>query len=84
MAKGRKTGGGSRRGVPNKITAALTDAIDEAFTQVGGATYLVKVATDDPKTFCALLGKRLPKDLNVALSVSLVDAIKALRAQVRE
>jgi hypothetical protein len=68
--KRRKTGGRSK-GTPNKITATLTDAIDQAFNQVGGAQYLVRVAADDPKAFCALLGKRLPKDLSVNANGSL-------------
>jgi hypothetical protein len=75
MAKGLKTGG-RRPGTPNRITQALTEAIDTAFTEVGGAKYLVRVANDDPKSFCALLGKRLPRDMNIALRVSLADLIK--------
>lgn len=31
-----------------------------AFNKAGGETYLLKVAQEDPKTFCALLGKVLP------------------------
>jgi hypothetical protein len=31
-----------------------------AFSEVGGQAYLVKVAHEDPKTFCTLLGKVLP------------------------
>lgn len=30
MAKGVKTGGGSRKGVPNKVTATLKDMILQA------------------------------------------------------
>ena len=32
----------------------------EAFSIVGGVEYLRKVATEDPKAFCALLGKLIP------------------------
>jgi hypothetical protein len=63
----RKVGGsagnrgkGRKKGVPNKATAALKDAILNAFSQVGGEAYLVTVAKTDPKTFCTLLGKVLP------------------------
>lgn len=52
--------GGRKAGTPNKTTAALKDAILNAFATVGGESYLVKVAKEDPKTFCALLGKVLP------------------------
>jgi hypothetical protein len=53
-------GKGRKKGVPNKATAALKDAILNAFSQVGGEAYLVTVAQTDPKTFCTLLGKVLP------------------------
>lgn len=53
-------GMGRPKGVPNKATAALKDAILNAFQTVGGEAYLATVARDDPKTFCALLGKVLP------------------------
>jgi hypothetical protein len=65
MAKGRKTGGGSRKGIPNKITKTITEALDQAFDEVGGAAYLKRIAEDEPRAFCALLGKRLPATVNV-------------------
>lgn len=68
--------GGRKAGTPNKITASLTEAIDQAFTQVGGASYLVRIAEEDPKSFCALLGKRIPKDLTMNLRLSLADLIQ--------
>lgn len=63
MAKGFKTGGRTR-GTPNKTTAALKDAILAALAQVGGQSYLERVAEEDPKTFCALLGRVLPMTLS--------------------
>lgn len=62
MAKGKKTGG-RVAGTPNQTSAAVKDAILGAFKKVGGESYLVTVAKDDPKTFCALLGRVLPKDI---------------------
>lgn len=59
MAKGRKTGG-RVKGVPNKNTTALKEAILAALDHVGGQSYLERVAEEDPKTFCTLLGKILP------------------------
>lgn len=53
-------GAGRKVGSRNKTTAAVKDAILNAFTKVGGEDYLVKVARKDHKTFCALLGKVLP------------------------
>jgi hypothetical protein len=65
MARGRKTGGGSRKGRPNKVTTALKDAVLRAFEKVGGEDYLVTVAGSDPRTFCALLGRVLPRDVRL-------------------
>ncbi len=58
----RKSGNpkGRPRGVRNKLTASVKGAIMHAFEEVGGVDYLVKVAEDDPKTFCGLLAKVLP------------------------
>jgi len=52
--------------IQNKITAQVKDAILEAFTIVGGEDYLVKVAKNDPRTFCTLLGKVLPTQVEAA------------------
>jgi hypothetical protein len=53
-------GKGRVKGVPNKNTKALKDAIMNAFEKAGGEDYLVQLATTDPRTFAALLGKVLP------------------------
>jgi hypothetical protein len=61
MSKGgRRPGAGRPRGKPNKTTADVKAAILSAFDKAGGVGYLVQVAENDPKTFCALLGKVLP------------------------
>lgn len=54
--------GGSRKGVPNKVTADLKDMILGALDAAGGVQYLTKRAAD-PKTasaFLTLVGKTLP------------------------
>jgi hypothetical protein len=54
--------GGSRKGVPNKVTGELKAMILEALDNAGGVEYLEKRA-NDPKTqgaFLALIGKVLP------------------------
>ena len=56
----QKGEGGRPKGVRNKLTATVKEAIVEAFNQVGGVDYLVSIAKDDPKTFCALVGKVIP------------------------
>lgn len=59
MAKGKKTGG-RKAGTPNKLNASVKEAILEAFNDVGGPKYLVKVANENPAVFCQLVGKVLP------------------------
>ena len=66
MAKGRKTGGGSRKGVPNKITASLKEAIQQAAETAhpeGTVGYLRQQAQTNPTAFLSLLGRTLPKEL---------------------
>jgi hypothetical protein len=65
MIKKQKTGGRTK-GTPNKVNAAVKEAIVSAFSKVGGENYLVKIAKDDPRTFCALLGRVMPTQLTGA------------------
>lgn len=67
MAIGRKTGG-RQKGTPNKATADIKEAIRTAFHEAGGVDYLIKIAKTDAKTFCALLGKVVPADINANLT----------------
>lgn len=67
----QKTGGGSRKGRPNKATAELKDMILGALSDAGGQAYLQKQAKEQPAAFLTLIGKVLPKDLNLAGNVSL-------------
>lgn len=60
MAKGIKTGGGSRKGKPNKTSAALKDMILQALDRVGGVKYLMEQAEASPAAFLTLIGKVLP------------------------
>lgn len=60
--------GGRAKGTPNKTTKKLKDAIMHAFDEVGGQKYLVKVAQDDPRTFCTLLGKVLPNEIKAEVN----------------
>jgi hypothetical protein len=77
-----KTGGRSK-GVPNKTTAPLKDAILKAAEAVGGAEglvgYLKVQARENPGPFLALLGKVLPMQLAgdtapIKITYSSVDA----------
>lgn len=66
MANGRKTGG-RKPGSKNKSTVAVKGAIEKAFATLGGAAYLVRVGRKDPSTFCRLLGKLLPRDIDISV-----------------
>lgn len=57
--------GGSRKGVPNKVTREVKEMILEALDNAGGSAYLERCAKD-PKTasaFLTLVGKVLPLQL---------------------
>jgi hypothetical protein len=58
--KGLPKTGGRKKGSPNKVTKDLRAAIIGAYDAVGGQAYLERVAIDDVKTFCTLLGKVIP------------------------
>ena len=68
MAKGVKTGGGSRKGRPNKLTGAVKEMVLAALNEAGGVEYLTRQAEKNPAAFMTLLGKVLP------LQVSGVDS----------
>jgi hypothetical protein len=67
-------GMGRKKGVPNKTTATLKEAILLAAQKVGFdgkgkdglEGYLTAVATTDMKSFCTLLGKVLPMQVTGA------------------
>jgi hypothetical protein len=52
--------GGSRKGIPNKLTADVKAMILAALDQAGGAQYLLKQAQTNPNAFLTLVGKVLP------------------------
>jgi hypothetical protein len=70
--------GGSRKGIPNRQTVAIKDAIERAFDRLGGVSYLEHVGRTDPRTFCALLGKLLPTKLSNADGSPLLAALTEL------
>lgn len=60
MAKGTKTGGGSRKGIPNKVSADVKAMILTALDKAGGAQYLFAQSQTNPNAFLTLVGKVLP------------------------
>lgn len=64
--KGEKTpGSGRKKGVTNGDTAKLRGLILGALDDVGGREYLARQAIEQPAAFMSLIGRVLPKDVNV-------------------
>ena len=59
--------GGSRKGIPNRMTKDIKEIMHVAFQKAGGCDYLVRQAEENPKAFMALLGRCIPA--SVAVSV---------------
>lgn len=59
--------GGSRKGIPNKVTANIKEMIEGALSDVGGRAYLAQQAKENPSAFLTLIGKILPKDINATI-----------------
>ena len=70
MARGRKTGGGSRRGIPNRLTASAKAAFDFAFQDIGGEQALANWARKNRGDFYRLYARQIPMQHNDAPLVS--------------
>lgn len=71
-----KPGPGRKPGVPNKLTADVKAAIEQAFNNVGGVEYLEKQAAENPQAFLTLIGKLIPKDVKLELPESFSISVK--------
>jgi len=60
------------------MALSVKEAIENAFTELGGMSYLVHVGRNDPRTFCALLSKLLPTKLANADGSPLLAALTEL------
>jgi hypothetical protein len=82
-----KPGPGRPKGVPNKATGLLKDAIIQAAEAAGGkggmVGYLTKQATENPGPFMALLGKVLPtqiaNDGDSPFAITMIELVPAKR-----
>lgn len=81
--KGGPGGPGRPKGVPNKLTTEVKQAILEAFEKAGGVEYLAKVALDDPRTFCSLLGRIVPSEIKAEFTLTDGLAERVRRAKER-
>lgn len=66
MALGKKTGGGSRKGIPNRATAEIKAMVLQALEEEGGVEYLRWASREQPASFLTLLGKILPTQVTGA------------------
>lgn len=72
-------GPGRPKGEPNKLTADLRAMILGALDKAGGEDYLVTQAEESPASFLALVGKCLPKDVNLTANVTLSELLRRAR-----
>ena len=61
--KGTQPPGGSRKGVPNKITSDVRDMIRDALDRAGGSDYLLAQSEANPKAFLSLVGRLVPQQV---------------------
>lgn len=67
-AKGSLKTGGRQKGTPNRVTGTLKEMILQALGEVGGVSYLVKQARENPAPFLTLVGKALPSQVNAQIT----------------
>lgn len=83
--KGKPKTGGRKKGTPNKTTVKVKQAIIQAFDKAGGVDYLVRVAQDDPRTFCTLLGRVLPTEMKHEVEhVNIPETTEEIMAEVNK
>lgn len=63
--KGSPKVGGRQKGTPNANVHAIRTMIVNALDKAGGEDYLTQQARDNPVAFMSLIGRVLPKEVNV-------------------
>jgi hypothetical protein len=66
---GPRAGAGRPKGVPNKVSTSMKQAIADAFDQLGGTHRMVQWAMEDPKhltEFYKLAARLIPVETNVS------------------
>lgn len=70
---------GSKNKVPSDLRAMVLRALDGA----GGEEYLIAQATANPPAFMSLVGKCLPRDVQVTAKLSLGDLVREARERLK-
>lgn len=65
MARGKKTGGGSRKGIPNRLTRAAKEAFGLAFEKTGGVKGLTEWAQENRTEFYKLYARLIPTEQHI-------------------
>src|SRR5687767_14568884 len=65
-ARPPNAGKGRKKGSTNVLTREIKAAIENAFVELGGEKYLVRLGKKQPAVFAQLLGKLLPTKLTGA------------------
>lgn len=70
MAKGKKSGGGSRKGIPNKLTKSVKEAFEIAFNELQSdeKSNLLSWAKENTTDFYKLAAKLIPTSVNADLT----------------
>lgn len=77
--RGHPRWGGRTKGRPNHVTTEAREKILRALDDLGGVAYLVQQGRENPQAFMSLLGRTLPRDMNVAIGTSLEDLLAKAR-----
>lgn len=72
---GKRPNSGRKKGVPNKLTQSIREAIEASFDKVGGADYLAKMAMENPSAYMVLLGKVLPAHMNIQTDTGPIELV---------
>lgn len=68
--KGNTHGRGRPKGVPNKMTTSVKEAIESAFSQLGGVSNMVKWAMDNETEFYKLYAKLIPVTVKADVNIT--------------
>lgn len=63
-------GMGRIKGSKNKFNKEIKEMITEALEKKGGVDYLAKQADENPVAFMGLVGKLIPKNINLDMSLT--------------